>query len=246
MTAPAHILSKVKFLLNLKQSSNVNEAENAATMAQKLIDKYQISPEELEAVEAKTFYGENEKIFSTIGICSWKRQLSLIIANHLECHIVQEEVVAPDTDQEHQFDYFVYGEGYQVGACKYAFAAFTTAINQLIIDNCPGRGPIFIESYTEGIIDGIRDNIAIHGLDIPKYNKPVEQAPVDAPKDALVKPKVEKEQPTQEKTKVYSSADLIKDVNAYFKGLYDAKDISLDEILELPNDEHKQLDQVSD
>ena len=99
MSAPPAILTKVKKLLNLATSSNPNEAETARAMADKLIAKYNITEADLSSLDPKEYYGENEKLFFTIGLSNWRQQLAVSVANYFDSQIVQEKLVAGETEQ---------------------------------------------------------------------------------------------------------------------------------------------------
>lgn len=239
------ILSKIKLLLKLANSPNPHEAQNAREMADRLISKYKITPEQLKELEdKKPLYGENEKLFVTWGIEGWRQQLALAIGTHFECQIVQEEVVP--VDGLHQFNYYVYGDEPDVINVKFVYNAFIKKIEEYILTRCVGRGPIYISSYCEGLVEGIKNNIMWEGIDIPEVRKPsattnTSITPADSGAN-LVPNKEEKEKPADKSVDV-NSQSLIKDVMAYFKGLDDGKGLSLQDILELEviNEKPQQL-----
>ncbi len=248
MSAPESILLKIKLLMNLANSPNVNEAENARAMVDKLVDKYQITEEELKSLEdKKPLYGEDNKLFSTLGIVGWKQQLALAVAKHFYCHIVQEELVP--LHGLHEFNYYVYGEPEDEGYVKFAFHAFEKKIEELVAAKCYGRGPIYVTSYCEGVVEAVKNNIHWEGIDIPDVKAP-SRTPVEEEKilnngkSNLSVHKEEKEKPVAESVDV-NSQSLIKDIAAYFKGLEDGKSFSLTEILELEaqNETPKELEE---
>src|SRR5574337_478381 len=233
MSAPQTILNKVKLLLNLANSPNPNEAENARALADKLISKYNITEEELAALDPKEFYGENEKLFSTIGITGWKQQLALAIAKYFDCQIVQEEL-AP-TQGEHQFNYYVYGDDDQVKDTQFVYSAFNKKVENLISARCFGRGPIYVDSYCEGVVESIKWNINMYGIEVPDIKRPLkkqEEQVIQSDSKSITKTEKEKEEPTDKRVDV-NSQSIIKDIMAYFKGVEDGRDISLKDILEL-------------
>ena len=251
MSTPENILAKVKLLLNLIHSPNPNEAENARGMADKLITKYNITADELASLEdKKPLYGEDDKLFMTFGIEGWRQQLALAIAKHFYCHIVQEELVP--AEGIHQFNYYVYGEPEDQHYVKFVFQAFSKKVEELINKKCPGRGPIYVSSYSEGVVEAIKNNIYWEGINLPDIKMPArpmveDQKVLNNGTSNLVKPKEEKEKPVEESVNV-NSQSVIKDVAAYFKGLDDGKNFSLTDVLELEaeNERLKELGQVSD
>lgn len=232
MSAPPGILAKVKKLLALSKSSNQNEAENARVMAEKLIEKHNITEQELSALDPKEYYGESEKLFFSIGMSSWRQQLAVGVASYFDCQIVQEMVV-PAQGVE-QYTYFVYGDDDQVKNVQFVYHAFAKKVNNLVDTRCLGRGPVYIESYCDGVVDSIKMNIQLYGIEVPEIKRPLKQEEKAAPPTSktLVKSGPEKEEPTDQKIDINKGL-LIKDIMAYFKGIDDGKNLSLQEILDL-------------
>jgi len=235
------LLSKIKKLLSLGQSPNVNEAENARAMADKLIAKHNVTEEELASIADKgELYGDNEKIFSTIGIVGWKQQLALAIATYLDCQIIQEEAVP--SEGPHQFSYFAYGDDDQVHKIQFVFHAFLRKIIILSDTKCLGKDANYIDSYCEGVVESIKSNIHLYGIDIPEIKKPLKQVEeaTSNNKTALTKPGT-KEEPTKERVDV-NSQSFVHDVVAYFLGVGDGRKLNLEDILEL---EIKEVNQIA-
>jgi hypothetical protein len=235
MPTPENILAKVKLLLKLTESSNPHEAANAKVMALKLIEKHKITSEELESLkDKKPLYGETERVFTTVGISGWKQQVILAIGNHFECQIVQEEIVP--LEGVHQFDYYAYGDPDQVENVKIAFALVSNEINKLVEKNCGGRGPIYVSSYCEGAADAVKNTIYWDGIHLPKIkkvSKKTEEEKVISNGEAnLATVKKEREQPAEKKVDV-NSQSLVKDIQAFFRGVMDGEDITLDGMLKL-------------
>jgi Protein of unknown function (DUF2786) len=236
MSTPETILTKVKLLLNLSSSSNTNESGNARAMADRLIAKYNITAEELKSLEEQPAkYGEDDLLFHTIRIVNWMQHLSLACAKHFFCYIVQETVKPGSGDE--QYNYYVYGDDEDVTYVKFAFHTFHKKINELIAKKCAGRGPIYIESYCEGVIEAVKYNLSMDGLEMPEVKKPVINDDVgekvlNTGHETLATVRPEPEKPEKETVDI-SKGTLIKDVAAYFKGVADGKNLSLQEILEL-------------
>ena len=201
-------------------------------MADKLIAKYNITEEELASLEPKVFYGEDEKLFVTLGIVGWRQQLALAVATYFDCQIVQEELVPGEG--VHQFNYFVYGDPDQVKNVQFVYLAFTKKIENLSDIRCVGRGPIYVDSYCEGMVESVKWNIQMYGIEVPEIKKPLkkeEQAPPPNSK-TIVKSGTDKEEPTDKRVDVNKNS-FIKDIMAYFKGVDDGKGLSLQDILEI-------------
>jgi hypothetical protein len=248
MATPLHILTKVKFLFKLGTSPNPHEAASAKKLAEGLIIKYNITEEELRSIEDKPLYGEDELLFHAFSIVGWMNQLALAIAKHFDCYIVQETLVSAlgQTD----YNYYVYGGTEEENYVKFVYHTFHKKINYLIDTKCLGRGPIYIDSFAEGCVQGIKENIALEGLDIPIAKVPsrkpvVDQKNINVGASNLVPHKEEKKKPHEESVDV-NKQSLIKDVMAYFRGIEEGGRLSLSEILELEikNEEAEKLSDV--
>lgn len=236
------ILNKIRLLLKLTSSPNENEAANAREMADRLIAKYNIDQAQLDALDDPTpLYGEDEKIYTTNGLVTWKQQLVLAIANYFECQVVVEEMV--NTDGTHQFSYFAYGDDDQVKDTQFAFRAFDKKVEELILTRCIGRGPVYIESYAEGVVESIKWNIQMEGIEIPEVNRNVRKIQEAAPptSSSLVKASEDKPSPTENRAQV--NGTLIKDIMAYFKGVDDGKHMSLKDVLYLES-QNQSIDEL--
>lgn len=197
-------------------------------------------------MDPKVFYGEDEKLFVTIGLHPWRQQLALAVATYFDAQIVQEELVP--VEGLHEFIYYVYGDDDQVKDTQFVYHAFAKKVEHLVDTRCIGRGPIHIDSYCEGVVESIKWNIQMYGIDIPEIQKPLRKQQEEQPAVAVNKSittSEEKEKPTNNTVDVNANS-LIKDVMAYFKGLDDGKNLSLKDILELEveNEEAKRIQEA--
>lgn len=233
MAAPEHILAKLKLLMNLAASPNENEAGNAKLLAKKLIDKYSITDQELKDLEDKEpLYGENNKVYHTVGMVGWRQQVILAVGKYYYCHIIQEELVPAHGINE--FNYYVYGEPEDEISVKFVFNALAKKVEDLIMVNCIGRGPVYKSSYGEGIAAAIKENIYWDGIELPdvkaKKVKPKTEEKKSDEGGNIVQVKETKEKP-EEKSVDVNQGSTIKDIQAYFRGLDDGRDVSLKEVL---------------
>jgi hypothetical protein len=248
MPTPPAILNKVKLLLKLSASPNPHEADSARKLAEGLIEKHNITPEELETIkDPKPLYGDDERLFITLGIIGWRQQLAVSVANHFDCQIVQEELVP--MEGQHPFHYFVYGDPNDVRKVQFAFHAFANKVELLSDHQCLGRGPVYISSYCEGIVDSIKQNIWLYGVQIPEQKETVRDIPaqaITAKSEELTKPKEERPKAADRHVDVASQSN-VQDVMAYFRGVQDGKDLFLDDILEIAaeNEEAAKLQQAT-
>jgi hypothetical protein len=233
MPTPPGILNKVKFLRNLINSPNINESENARAAAEKLINKFGITDDELERMDPKPLYGQNELLFHTFSIVGWMSRLALAIAKHFDCYIVQETITATTGAQE--YNYFVYGGDEEEEYVKFCFATFHKKIHYLLDTKCIDRGPIYQSSYCEGLVEAIKENIECDGIEIPQVkktsSKPEPKSVAEDNKQSITVP-TKKDAPHEEKIDVLGQT-LIKDITAYYRGVMDGQYLSLSDILEL-------------
>lgn len=247
MTPPA-ILNKIKLLRKLSQSPNPHEAESATRLSEGLIKKHNISPEELESIkDAKPLYGDDEKVYTSLGIVSWRQQLVVSVANHLNCKIIQEELVP--MDGPHSFNYYAYGEPEDVKNVQFVFKTFADKVERLSDTECMGRGLIYISSYCSGVVDAIKQNISLFGIELPDLKKPVRKVEVKdsstTPEDAIKT--VEKPKPADRHVDV-NTDNIIKDIAAYFNGIRDGKELFLEDILEMAskNEGAEKITEIAD
>jgi hypothetical protein len=230
-TAPS-ILNKIKSLQKLSASPNPHEAESARLLAEKLINKYQVSAQELEDLKDEDDpYKDEEKLYGTIGLVSYRQQLAVVITKYFDCQIVQVESVP--AEGPHHFDYFVYGDPQDTQTVAFVFHAFSNKIEQLIKTNCVSRGPIYIDSYSEGIVDAIKSNIWSFGIELPDKKLPVRVVSTEnttiGTTQEIIKPKEDKVR--ADKHVDVSSQSMVRDIMAYFSGVADGKEISLSDVL---------------
>ena len=156
--AQEFILNKIKLLLNLANSPNEHEAANARDMAEKLIVKYEISPDQLKTIEEKPpVYTDDTKLYSTIGLESWRSQLALGVCRKYDCYCIQEEAVP--VEGLTQYSYFVVGEPEDTSNAMFVYHTLEKQVEQLVLTYCAGRGPVYIHSYCEGVVKGIRSSL---------------------------------------------------------------------------------------
>lgn len=249
MTTPAHILTKVRFLLNLGGSPNANEASSAIAAADKLIAKYNISQEEIDSTKNEArVYSSDSLLFKTFKIVGWMQHLALACAKQFYCYIVVETMTAATGVQE--CSYYVYGTDEDIEYVKFAFNTILKKIHELLDTKCIGRGDAYQDSYCEGCVESVKGQIASFGIEIPerkqatRSTKPQEEKILNNGVANLAFHKSEKEKPEKESIDV-ANHSFIKDVMAYFKGLEDGSRISIQDIMELAV-ENEEADQIGD
>lgn len=213
----SHLL-KIKYLLDLaKNNANSNEAANASAMALKLIEKFKVSPAQLEEIEAsdKPIYTDDNLMLETDTFADWKNILALAVANKYDCYAIQEENVL--STGEKSFKYFVYGEDEDVAIAKVLFTYVYDKIVELIEKRCPPDNELYRDSFGEGAANGVKVNIQYENFSSPGVVKRAEKPEVKpdaiAPTEkAPIKP------PAIEKKMNVSKKDKPLDIIAYFIG----------------------------
>jgi hypothetical protein len=233
MPTPPAILNKIRLLQKLATSPNPHEADSARQLAEKLIAKYEVTPEEVDSLkDAKPLYEDDELLYKTLGLVGWRQQLALVIGTYFDCQIVQVESVP--SEGPHGFGYFIYGGDQDIETVKFVFHAFAGKVEWLITTQCMGRGPIYMDSYCEGVVDAIKQNIWADGIELPKKKIPsraIVPPGIVPSSEELTKPKDNK--PPAENRVDVRSQSIVKDIMAYFKGIEDGKELSLSDVLEM-------------
>src|SRR5690606_8281577 len=117
--------------------SNEHEATNAREMADRLIEKYKITEEDLKTIEEKPpVYTDDTKLYSTVDIESWRSQLALGVCRKYDCYCVQEEAVP--VEGLSQFSYFVVGEPEDVSNAMFVYKTLEKQVEELVLIYCAG------------------------------------------------------------------------------------------------------------
>lgn len=147
----------------------------------------------------------------------------------------------------HEFRYYVYGDDDQVKDTQFVYHAFAKKIDNLSELRCIGRGPIYIDSYCEGIVESVKTNIELFGIDVPEVKRTLKKEEQAAPPTSttIVKSGENKEDPVNNNKVDINKGTFIKDIMAYFKGIEDGKHMSLQDVLELEK-ENAELAQLEE
>jgi len=208
------VLVKIIKLLALSKSSNENEASAAKSAAEALMIKYNILDSEIESVVEKTLYTDNELLYSSLVVIPWKSRLAFITACKYEMFVIQE-VKVPKIGNPF-YIYFIYGDF--VSEVKELFDLLLSKIEGLIISNCKNKEDDYIDSYCEGVVEGIAS--CIKSI-VFKTSSKIEEAETNST-DSLSKKDDDliskKEKPLKESIDVNQGSN-IKDIAAYFLGI---------------------------
>lgn len=153
------VIERVRKLLSLAQSNNANEAAAAAAAANKLMDKYRLSHADLECSgqeAAEPIEEDPDYIYATGKVTMWKWTLLNVLAQHYGCTIWNDT----SFDTGRQFSRFrSVGRKSDLTILRYMFAWLTMECSR-ITKNFAGSGRIVINSYCDGFVSGIRQQLA--------------------------------------------------------------------------------------
>jgi len=224
---------KIKGLLKLSASVNTGaEAETSLNLAKKLMEKYNITSEE---VEEKVINYEDEKflLFTSKEEIYWKSKLAMDVANKVYCYVIQNKLIA-GTGEE-QYVYYIYGE-YEddVNKAVALFKNIETQIEKLIENKAKyKKGPVYMESYLLGIMTCVSSMLQAYEFEISNLNKTEvkkqeikEEIKKEEGLVSMVNASFPKDAPVKEKT--FIKGTHIKDILAYFNGLSDGEKIKID------------------
>lgn len=170
------VILKVKKLLALSNSSNINEAAAAAAAANKLIDQYRLSEADLFSAENENdpIIEDNDPIYETGRITPWKSSLVAVLAKHYGC-AVYNSVHYPNGRKASR--YKLIGRTNDISITKYMFNWLMLECQRLSENEARGKGKIFAASYCQGFVAGIRQQL----------NKSREEAKQTASENSIIK-----------------------------------------------------------
>lgn len=151
------IIAKVQKLRALSASANINEASNAAAVAERLIAEYRLSEAELTAenkisapiIEAQQF------LYETGKVVQWKSLLALLLSKHYDVYVYNNG----DYSTGRKFTrYAMIGRESDIQVLQYNYEYLTREIQQLCDLLCfSDKRGISVErnSFCQGAVDGI-------------------------------------------------------------------------------------------
>ena len=223
-------LQKIKDLLKLATSSNDNEAATAKFLADKLIAKYEVTPDQLADIEAsdKPIYDDDDLLLDTEMLADWINILALVVCKKYDCFAIKEDNIASDGPITYR--YYVYGDPADVAIAKQLFNFVYDRINKLLAQTCSGRGQLYRDSFAEGAVNGARVNIeyenfsTIGVVKVSEEKSEVKKDAIEAPQKTPLKP------PAIENKVNVSNKEKPLDVYAYFQGMDYGSDIHIGSI----------------
>ena len=149
-------IAKVAKLRALAQSSNVNEAANAAAAAERIMQEYRISESEVEARGDAPNMPDpttDEKIpIWNQRVTHWQLQLIARLAREYQTKIVQGVRSFDGTD--YRLGVHLFGRKSDIEIVKYQYSFLSAEIVRLCLLHGKGKGKSWATSYCMGAVDG--------------------------------------------------------------------------------------------
>ncbi len=156
MSSIAHIIDRVRKLLALAQSTNANEAANAAAKANALIDEYRISVGQLSDAETEAsdplIHDRTDPLFEADRVMQWRKSLVIRLSKHYGCYVWN------DTSKR-KACYIIAGRKSDTDVLRYMFAYISTECERIATSQAKGKGRTFAESYKRGFVDGVMSQL---------------------------------------------------------------------------------------
>lgn len=225
-------LHKIKLLLALTESPEANEAAAAQAMVDKLVAKYNVTPEQLNALKNKQELNmDDQLLFKVKERLEWKAHLAFIIASKFDCSVMECCMNADSS-----FHYFLFGPDESVASVKELYSEFELKIDKLVSSLDPKNNVLYdsdyIESYGEGIVAGLSSILEYYKFKVPSKKQlnsnPEDDKPGLVRTTNIINPK---EKPTEQKKQVNNKGN-IKNIQAYYRGVKDSDLLYDDNLLE--------------
>jgi len=153
------VISKIQKLLALSKSSSSAEAATAAAIANKMIDEYRISEIDLavDSNESDPLIEDDGFIYETGRVIPWKKSLVGVLCHHYG--------VAHFNDNDYPNGRLVsrfklLGRKSDIAITRYMFAWLLSECQRLADGEAKGKGRIFVASYCQGFVAGIKAQLA--------------------------------------------------------------------------------------
>jgi hypothetical protein len=159
-----NIIDKIRKLRSLATSSNVNEAASAARAADKLAQEHRISEEEIAYADpslAEKPVEDTGVLYETARITRWVSDLSVFLAEHYGCVMWNDCRWGESESGRKITRYRLVGRKSDIELTHYMFAFCHSEITRLSALNAHGNGRVYVSSYCEGAVAGIREQLRL-------------------------------------------------------------------------------------
>lgn len=157
------IIDRIKKLQALARSStSANEAAIAAGVANRLIDQYRFSEEDL---ESDSFVEDEGSVYETGKVTEWKKMLVGVLARHYGCaHWLK--YTYPDGRKVTHFK--LVGKTSDIQIVNYMFNWLVLECSRLADKEVKGCGRVFIASYCTGFVVGVEEQLKQSRVEVQK------------------------------------------------------------------------------
>lgn len=168
MNSQSQIVEKVRKLLALSKSSNINEAATAASIANKYIVQYRLK--EADYIEQHSqdagrgreyfpdpIYDDAEPAYESARVTAWKMNLLCLIAHHYGCAVWNDKRVGASRGGRSVSRFRLVGRYNDVKFTKSLFSWLVTEIERHAEYECKGHGHVTAASYCKGAVKGIEE-----------------------------------------------------------------------------------------
>lgn len=168
----ADIIDKIRQLRALSKNNNVFESAAAAAAADKLIEKYRISEADLQTESSEKPDEDSSVLYETARTITWKYVLCHNLAVHYGCTVWNNWAVGLSSDfrknNRKVSRYRLVGRKSDREIVSYMFAWLSMEIERLTKLNCKGQGHITSQSYAEGAVSGIKQQMDLSKAEMKK------------------------------------------------------------------------------
>jgi hypothetical protein len=166
-TQISSVISKVQKLLALSNSSNANEAANAAAAANKLIDEYRLSESDIttESGEPDPLIEDDSPIYETGRVTLWKNVLIHVLTTHYGV-ANYNDAYFPEGRQVSRFK--LIGRASDIQIVRYMFTWLIAECQRLANLQVKGQGRVAVASYCTGFVSGISTQLQASRQEVQK------------------------------------------------------------------------------
>jgi hypothetical protein len=157
-------LRKAIGCLKLSKSANQDEAALAASMAQKIIDKYQLDVNNIDFdaqadardKEEVQDYGYSDPLDDVRYFKPWMLYLASTVARANSCRIVYQKVDSIGDGKCRGAKIKVIGRPSDVAATRYLHGFLKREVDRLCEENCKGNSSTYKRQFKLGVVETIR------------------------------------------------------------------------------------------
>jgi hypothetical protein len=162
------VIDRVKKLLALAGNNNsAAEAATAAAMANSLLDEYRLSTADLESQDESTsepIEDDVEPIYESGKVTAWKCLLIQVLCRQYGCSSWND----CDYSGRKISRYKLVGRKSDISVVRYMYAYLLSECTRLSLAEAKGMGRVFIASYCEGFVHGVKEQLKASRVEVEK------------------------------------------------------------------------------